>query len=824
MAKTPVIQGLPERSDVARCSIYSWNRSVRLVSMIRPGFDRIGRVRFGAFELDLRSGELWKFEEGDSASKTVLQEQPFQILRILIDLQGNIATREDIKGILWPDDRNVDFNHSINVAMATLRKSLGDSAGESQYIETVARRGYRLIPAPEWVPPSEDKNTTGLLTQLSPEAEGTVPPEEVSAKGQTTPRRRMWAWLAPVVLVTLICGGIFLWHSRHSVRLAANDTVVLADIANQTSDPVFDDALNTALRIEFEQTPYFNLLAPDKVRGTMNLLNYPDKEKVTPERARGVCLRTNSRAVIAGSIADVGNRFRVELRGIDCNSGQAFARVAEVVASRNEIVHALGGMGEELRSEMGEPRPSVARFSKPLDVATSSSLEALQLLTAGYRFHLARDPQAATYYQQAIAFDPKLVLAYIALGASDSNFSETAEAATAERKAFELRDRLTGPARFLAETLYYDLVTGELEKSYPVYLEWVKTYPLDVRGHLNLSFCALTLGQLDRAMTEAREATRLLPSPASYGQLMLTTMVDGQPDAAKAAFREAEQQGFGDALRGWSSLLAFLQRDHAAMHEQMVWAERTDSGLAATLLYGEANAEAYTGRFQSAAGWLRRAKEKSSENSYGVIPLGLQEGFAIQEAEVGKTAEVLKLLPALTAEAKDRDSRLNLAVLLARAGEIEKAKELTDVLNREYSQDTVVQNYSLPVVRAAIQLQENDAAGAIESLRPAAKYELAVPDAVNSVYPAYLRGLAYLQMGNGSLAVPEFQKLVDHPGIVGRFVTGALARLQLARAQAMAGDIIAARKSYQDFLDLWKDADPDIPAYRRARVEYSKLK
>ena len=792
--------------------------------MTRPGVDQTGRVKFGAFELDLRSGELWKSEEGDSAPKAVLQEQPFQILRILIDLKGDIATREDIKRILWPDDRTVDFNHSINVAIATLRKALGDSAGEPRYIETVARRGYRLIPEPVWAPTSEDRNGSGLLSPPSPEAQEPLPTEKVLAKLQRVPGRRMWPWMAAAALVTLMSGGILLWRSRHAVRLVANDTVVLADITNQTSDRVFDDALNTALRIEFEQTPYFNLLAPDKVRGTMKLLGDPNNQEVTPETARRVCLRTDSRAVITSSIADVGNRFCIELRGIDCSTGKTFAKAAEVVANRNDIVHVTGALGEELRREMGEPNASVTRFSKPLDVATSSSLEALQLLTTGYRLHLARDLKAASYYQQAIDLDPKLALAYIALGAWNSNFSEMTKAAAAERKAFELRDRLTGPARFLAETLYYDLVTGELEKSYPVYQEWVQTYPLDVRGHINFSFCAIILGRLDRAVKEARESVRLLPTQATFGNLLQSTIVDGQLEAAKAALNQAEQQGMVDPFRVWRHLIAFLQRDQAAMREQVAWADRTPSGIAATVLYGEANAEAYFGRFKSAAGWLRKAKEKSAEHGYGVIPLGLQEEFAIQEAEAGETIEAQKLQPALAAEAKDRDARLDLAMLLARTGDIKKATELADALSREYPLDTIAQNYALPIIRAAIRLAKNDPAHAIESLRPTAKYELALPDTVNSVYPAYLRGLAYLQMGNGPLAAPEFQKVIDHPGIVGRFVTGALARLQLARAKAMAGDNVGARKSYEDFFDLWKDPDPDIPIYREAKMEYSKLK
>jgi DNA-binding winged helix-turn-helix (wHTH) protein/tetratricopeptide (TPR) repeat protein len=797
--------------------------------MTRQEADQTTRVRFGAFELDVRTGELRAIEPSYS-EPAILQEQSFRILQLLIERNGEVATREDIRHVLWPDERTVDFNHSINVAIATLRRVLDDPATEAKYIETVARRGYRLIPTPAWLSatldsavnesgPGLDKEPLYIRTDTSKQA--VISPEDTRERGTFI---RSWAWpIAVMAVLAAVTGGVWYWKLRPTIRLAANDTVVLADISNRTSDPVFEDALNTALRIEFDQTPYFNLLGSDKVRGTMKLLGYPDDQKVTPENAREVCLRSNSVAVITSSIADAGNRFRIEVGGMECRTGKTFASTAKIAANRNEIVRALGQLGEELRHKMGEPPSSVAKFSKPLDVATSGSLEALQLLTTGYRLHLERDKKAASYYQRAIDLDPKLALAYIGLGAWHSNFAEDTEAAAAETKAFELRDRLTGPARFLAQTLYYTLVTGDLEKAYPVYLVWVQTFPLDVRGHINFSFCALNLGRLDRAVTEAREAVRLLPIPATYGNLIQITLDDDQIEAAKAALHEAEQQGIVDPFHVWRHYAAFLQGSQAGMREQAAWAESTASGDAAMVLYAEANAQVYSGRFRSADGWFRKAKEKSAKNGYGAIPLGLQEEFAIQEAEVGKTADAQKLLPGLATESKDRNTRLDLAMLLARVGETEKANELADTLSRDYSLDTLAQNYSLPIIRAAIKLQKNDPRGAIESLRPTVKYELSIPDTVNSVYPAYLRGLAYLQMGKGALAVPEFQKVIDHPGVVGRFVTGALARLQLARAQAMSGDKTSAKKSYEEFLDLWRGADPDLPIYHSAKIEYSKL-
>jgi DNA-binding winged helix-turn-helix (wHTH) protein len=405
-----------------------------------------GRVRFGDFELDVRSGELWTAGL-DGAEKVILQEQPFRILQMLIELEGAVATREEIKRTLWPDERTVDFSHSINVAIAALRRALGDSASEPRYIETVGRRGYRLIPAAGWMPitagtspAAEDSNGNFRMELPSTNAAEMGPeqttPDQAAPERYNQPAFRTWKWVGKVaVLLALGAGSVALWRWLNFPQLSAKDTVVLADISNQTSDPVFDDALNTALRVEFEQTPFLNILASDKVRGAMKVLHFADDARVTPEAAGDVCRRTHSRALIASSIADAGNRFRLELQATDCQTGKVIAAVRRDAASRNEIVHVVGSMGEELRRKIGEPKVSVAEFSKPLEVATSSSPDALQLLTAGFRRHMVRDPQAASFYQRAIGLDPQLALAYSALGALYSNFGKEDEASAAETRA-----------------------------------------------------------------------------------------------------------------------------------------------------------------------------------------------------------------------------------------------------------------------------------------------------------------------------------------------------------------------------------------------------
>ncbi len=1096
------------------------------------------RVRFGTFELDLRSGELRPLEPENGMRAIVLQEQPFQVLRLLIERNGEVATREEIRKSLWPNDTAVDFNHSINVAIGTLRRALRDSAEEPKYIETVARRGYRLIAPIEWVTTAEEQSIVEAGPQDEGGGNGTVSPatiwegggligrkvlhyrvleviggggmgmvykaedlklgrrvalkflpeeltsdplslrrfereaqtasslnhanictihaieeyeglpfiamellegetlrdrlaasgggtkadalpldevleisaqicnglaaahnkgiihrdikpanifltrqgvvkildfglaklaashdqEEEKEQGQPTgqaqvkspfsksygqesaaaiqeadasltrtgmaigtagymspeqikkerldartdlfsfglvvyematgrrpftghteavheailhqeppapqdlnpsvsPRlgaviakalekdraqryqsaadlaadlealeghklralRHLWNWPAAVVLLFVVVAGSWTWRQvRHPLTLSAQDTVVLADLDNRTSDPILDDALNTAMRVAFEQTPFLNLLAPDKVRGTLQLLHQPEDVKLTPERAQGVCLRTHSKAVIASSIADEGNHFSLELDGIDCASGRTVASATRDVAGRSEIVRTLGAMAVELRRRLGEPPELLQKLNEPLDRATSSSLEALQLLTQGYRHHSARDQTATSYYQRAIELDPNFALAYVALGAAYSNAGEMELASTAEKKAYELCGRLTGPTRFIVETLYYDLGTGELEKAYPLYEQWVQTFPLDPRAHINFSFFLQGLGEYERAVVESREAVRLLPSVATYANLVATTILDNRLDEAKAAYEDAEARGIADpSLHSLRHLIAFLQQDEPAMKEQLAWAIAHPE-LGGPVFKGEANVQQYYGRLRMGTHWLRQQNDAAKNPVAGLTVDDAD--FALQEAEAGSLTNAQKLASQPINGPLDRDTRLELALLAARSGNIERAQQLSHAINQQFPLDTLTQNYSLPIIRAAIQLQRNDPAGAIESLRRALKYDLADPNPFNSLYPAYLRGLAYLRMDNGRMATQEFQKLMDHPAIIGRFVTGSLARLQLGRAQAMTGDQVAARKSYQEFLLLWQKADPDVPIYRQAKDEYEKVK
>jgi len=1087
--------------------------------------DLSGRVRLGGFEIDLTSGELRSVATVDSAVKVLLREQPFQVLRMLIERGGKVLTREEIKKKLWPNDTIVDFDHSINVAIGVLRRALGDSANNPQYIETLGRRGYRLLVAtdrletateiprgepagPQALPgpssligrkvshhrvleviggggmgmvykaedlklgrrvalkflPEELANDPRSLQRFDREAQtasalnhpnictiygieeyegqpfivmellegdtlldhlatapsksmpvvplldiafqicaalqaahekgiihrdikpanifltkqgpvkildfglaklaaieeveeirapvgaditsgsskqpsrepGTEPsrrvhanltrtgiaigttgymsPEQVRKEkldgrtdlfsfglvlyemaagrraftGETEavvhdailnqtpaavhevnsraprgleaviakalekdrsrryqsaaemhedlkrvrremhPARRMRKWLASAVMLLVVAAGVWIYRDfRNNVKLSAKDTIVLA-VSNRTGDPVFDDALYIALHASLEQTPYLNILAENKVRGILRTLQLSEDAKVTPEIARAVCLRTNSKMVVASSIVDAGNGLRIELKGIDCRSGVTVAQVRHDAASRNDVVRILGVSAAQLREALGEPAVSIAKFNKPLEEATSPSLEALQLLTEGYRRHLAGDVRAALpYYQRAIDLDPDFALAYGALGVAYGGRNERAMQMAAETRAYQLRTRLTQRDSFHAEELYYDVVTGEQEKVCAVLSQWVQTFSDDFIAHNNLAKCLLQLGQPDRSLAEAREAARLLPSPWSYNLLIFGNILTDRLDEAKDIFDEAAARKFDvPPMHGTRAFLAFLQKDEPAMQEQWNWAAGNVGQPAAEslLLYAKPGVKTYYGHFHEARRLLTQgiALEKKAGSWRPTSEYDTRQ--ALREAEVGNSARAQRAAAKALQTIQDRDTELALALVLARAGDIEQARKLADTLSQDSPLDTVVQNYCLPTIRAAMKLHDHDPAAAVEILRPTIKYDLADVESFNSVYPAYIRGLAYLEMGEGRLAAVEFQKLLDHPGRVGREVIGALARLQLARAQKIMGDEAAARKSYEDFLTLWKDADSDIPIYQQAKAEYARLR
>ena len=1064
------------------------------------------RIRVGSFELDLRSGELSPLETGQSSEGILLREQSFLILRMLIERAGKPVTRREIRKALWPNDTIVEFDHGINAAVRMLRRALGDSAANPRYIETLGRRGYRLIPPVEWLqagpvgpgsgaragslgPPSglpdlvgakvshyrvlevlggggmgmvykaedlklgrhvalkflpaefaadpiallrlerEARTASALnhpnictifaideheghpfivmellegetlsqrlsaslpaprplheildvgiqvcnalqaahekdivhrdikpanifLTRLGPvklldfgvakqvtngdadniqldgdpgkrarpanEPEltragasvgttGYMSPEQVRknpldarsdlfslglvlfemATGRRafneegtnsaprvlapTPRppagtsgrprlldaiiRRAMEedrehrfqtasemrreleqirvrmrrsgreyprfLLAGLLLLVLTVSGtwLFLRRGRATVMLAPNDTIVVAHLTNNTTDGVFDDALVNALRLALEQTPYLNVLQEPKIRSALTPMKLAESTRITPEIALEVCRRTESRVVVAPSLTHAGNRLLVALTATDCRSGTTIAQIAPPPVSRDAVIHTLGAAATQLRVLLGEPPDSVAKFDVPLELATSASPEALELLTIGWRRHLAgKLEEAVSYYQRATQADPNFALAHVALSAAYENEDQLTLATASSRRAFELRDRLTLPGRFQVDSTYYSLVTGEEEKACAVLAEWVNTFPDNLIARNNFSVCLSYLGDLERALGQDREAARLLPTPWEYWAWMQRCLDVDRLKEARSVYDEALRRGFDSPLLSRSRVqLAFLESDDQTMQTQLARAEG-NSDFERPLLRFRATLEAYHGRFGASLRLAKLAEASRERDGREDTLFELRSMLMQAEAGVRVTLRASTKLPP-----SDLSTRILEAMVLARVGPPAAAQGAAKALRRDYPSHTLIQNYILPILDAAMKLQSNDAAGAVEALRPAEKYELTTWGSLPNLYSAYLGGLAQLRGGAGAAAAAEFRKVLAHPGLVNTWAIGPMAHVQLARAQHLMGDDAAARASYEEFLVVWKDADDDLPLYREARAEYARL-
>ncbi len=635
---------------------------------------------------------------------------------------------------------------------------------------------------------------------------------------------RGWkSWLLPAVVLLVLSGAIVSvdWYRHRRLQLTDKDSIVLADFTNSTSDPVFNDALNTALRVELEQTPFLNLLAPDKVRGTLKLLNHPENDRLTPELARKVCVRSNSKALVTGSIADVGNRYRIELKALDCQTGNPLATTQRETANREEVVKTLGAAGAELRSKLGEPKATLQEFNRPLDEATSASLEALQAFAAGEEQKRQGSAVAALpYFKRAVELDPNYAQAYASLGHAYRNVAEIKPYIQALGKAYELRQRASRRQRFYIDGIYFWLVTGNLEKALQVFTEWTKTYPKDPLAHVSLSAVAMQVGQYEKAAAEANESIRLLPTAPAYTDESMSYLKLDRLDDAKPVIEEAQTLNLvSNFLPLARYKLAFLKDDRAALEEQV---KSTVGPSLGGLLCIHSYTQAYYGRLGEARNFLQQLLDLARRDNSPDTAAECLTGNALQEAEIGDIARARQYAADAMALSAGQNALIRSAMALARAGDVAQAEKLAEQANQQYPLDTMVQNYSLPTIQAAIELQRNNPGKAIEILKIALPYEMGF-GSLDYFYPAFVRGDAYLKAGQGQQAAAEFQKLLDNPGIAENFVIGALAHLQLGRAQAMMGDTAGARKSYKDFFTLWKDADRDVPILQRATAEYAKL-
>jgi serine/threonine protein kinase len=635
-------------------------------------------------------------------------------------------------------------------------------------------------------------------------------------------RRRIRQAMAAVVLLALVALGSWRYEVyRHRITLAPTDTIVLGDVDNQTGDPVFDDALNTSLLYEMRQTPYLNILGLDKVHRTIAQMNVPPNTKITADLARQICGKTNSKMVISQSIADGGNGYHLEMRALDCESGATLAEERADISARNQVVHELGTTAVRLRKKLGEPAASLARFDQPLEKALSASLEALQATALGEKRYLAGDFEGSLkLYQRAVELDPDYGITHGAIGSAHGALGHFDLEAASFTRAYQLRDRMMERNKLNFELIYYSDVTGELDKAYSVLLRALELFPRDVYFHRNLANTLFQLGQLKRAAEEENETARLGPSPLQFAWAAFGNIVASRFNEARSWLAQADALKFDSVgLKTQRFRLAFIEGDRGTLERIFDGEVHGPNGV--VFLRERSIFEAQQGRFDSSDRLVLQASKLSSDPEDISATLVFS---ALRNAEAGRAIQARKIQDQALQSKLERNGRMVLALSLARSGRTGEANRLADEVSQEAPLDTIVQMYLVPTVRAAAKLQQHDPAAAIDLLRGTLPYELANTKSFDYLYPAYIRGLAYLESGDGRSAAGEFQKLIDNPGLCQWFVIGPLARLQLGRAQKLMGDNASARKSYEELLRIWKDADADLPIYRQAKAEYARLK
>jgi len=649
-------------------------------------------------------------------------------------------------------------------------------------------------------------------------------------------RRKLAFGLLAAGAIASLAGWLFLPDHAHA--LSEKDTIVLSDFTNSTGDAIFDDTLKTALNVSLRQSPFLNVLSDSEVAKNLKLMTRPADTKLTPEVARELCQRAGSKAYLAGTIGSLGSEYVLGLKAVNCRSGDTLAEEQVTAASKEKVLDTLGQAASKLRGELGESLATVQKLDVPLSEATTSSLEALKAYSLAVKASNQKGNSAALSYDlRAIQLDPNFALGYNAVGDDYYNLGELGRASEYYTKAFQLREHASEREKLSIDADYYRNVTGELDKAAQTYQEAIESYPRRAGAYGNLGNAYGEQGQYEKAAEITRQAVHLAPdSGLVYANLANFTLALQRFDETRQTIREAQARKLDDfVLHSALYALAFLGADSAAMTEQQQWfAGKPEENLGLALA---SDTEAYGGHVRKARELTKRAVDsaiRADSKENGAI---WQANAAVQQAAYGNTAEArqsaaesLKLAPA------NQGVENEAALAFAMAGDSVRADSLAQDLGKRFPLYTQVQSLWLPAIQAQVALNKKNPAASLNTLQAASRIELGtIPFVANlsCLYHVYVRGEADLAAGQGSAAASEFQKILDHSGIVWNCWTGALARLGVARANALqaktsqGADTDAARMralaAYKGFLTLWKDADPDIPILKEAKAEYAKL-
>src|SRR6202161_1094917 len=667
------------------------------------------------------------------------------------------------------------------------------------------------------------------VSAISPAPEST---QSKSSKAPTSPpktSRVNWALVIGAALIVLLLGvGSWLYFTRHAQALTDKDTIVLAEFANSTGDSVFDGTLRQGLSAQLDQSPFLSLISDERIARTLTLMAKPKDARLTPDLARDVCQRTASAATIEGSISSLGSQYVLGLKAVNCRTGDLLAQEQVTAGGKEQVLNALGDAASKLRGKIGESLASVRKYNALPENVPTPALEALQAYTLGKQtMDVANDYAAAIpLFERAVSLDPNFAMAYLRLAQSYQPLSENDRCAENARKAYALRERVSESEKLGISSFYELVVTGNLEAARTSFQAWAQTYPRDEDPEVYLWFSYTAMGDYPKANGAALQALKLNPgSGNNYVNLAYTYQWIDQLDQAKATVRESRAHNIDSP---WLPLVLyvanFLQHDAAEIQQQVATATGKP-GVDDQILLLQSETAAYNGEFAKSRELTRGAADSAQRASQKEAAAEYQSHAAVRDALTGEMPSAKQDAQTALAIASGRQAEGFSAIALGLAGDSAQAERLAADLGKRFSEDTIVKFDYLPMIQAAIALHSGDGKRAIDALAASAPYELGETNAsfTFALYPVYLRGEAYLAQKQGDAAGNEFQRIIDHAGVVGNEPIATLAHLGLGRAYALAGASAKSKAAYQDFLALWKDADPVIPILVAAKYEYAKL-